>query len=129
MSLAYDLFDLFLTHALRPLPAWLLALLPLVIAIAGAASLNARSDDRILAFVQVISGVVLCLWMLLPWHPAEPEVIAVNRTVTIFAFGYVLQDWLREAWHSGLSPRWVHGLVILWILACVAAFALPVTAV
>ena len=129
MSLAYDLFDLFLTHALRPLPAWLLALLPMIIAIAGAASLNARSDDRVLASVQVISGVALCFWLLLPWYPIEPQVIAMNRTVTLFAFGFVLQDWLREAWRSGLYPRWAHGLVILWILACAAAFASPVATV
>lgn len=129
MNVAYSLFALFVDRAARPLPAWLLALLPLVIALAGAASLNARSDDRIRASVQVISGLALCAWMLLPWHPVEAEVIAMNRTVTVFAFGYVLQDWLREAWRAGLYPRWAHGLVILWTLACGLALILAPAAV
>lgn len=127
MSAVYELFAAFLDHALRPLPAWALAFLPLVIAIAGVASLNARSDDRVLASVQAISGVALCIWLLLPWHPPEPEVIAMNRSVTLFAYGYVLQDWLREAWRSGLYPRWAHGLVLFWLLMCgVALIVAPI---
>lgn len=105
----------------RPLPAFAIALLPASIAVAGVASLNARSDDRILAWVQVITSIVLTLWMLAPWHPTEPDLLGMNRSMTLFAFGYVLQDWLREAWRSGLSPRWAHMLVILTATLVVAA--------
>lgn len=124
MTALYDALALLLDRAQRPLPDWLLSFLPLMIAIAGAASLNARTDDRIRAMVQIISGVALCLWMLLPWHPTEADVIGMNRIMTLFAFGYVLQDWLREVWRAGWYPVWAHGLVILWALACGVALIL-----
>ena len=107
----------------RPLPSLAIALLPATIAIAGIASLNARSDDRILAWVQVISSIALTLWMLAPWHPTEADLVGMNRSMTLFTFGYVLQDWLREAWRSGLYPRWAHILVILSSLLVIAALA------
>ena len=105
----------------RPLPALALALLPATIAIAGIASLNARSDDRILAWVQIITSIALTLWMLAPWHPTEADLLGMNRSMTLFTFGYVLQDWLREAWRSGLHPRWAHLLVILSAALVIAA--------
>ncbi|MDZ4393612.1 hypothetical protein [Cypionkella sp.] len=108
----------------RPLPAIAIVLLPASIATAGVASIKARSDDRILAWVQVITSVALTLWMLAPWHPTEPEFVAMNRSITLFAFGYVLQDWLREAWRSGLHPRWAHLLVILAAGLVIAALML-----
>lgn len=105
----------------QPLPAITIALLPATIAIAGVASLNARSDDRILAWVQVITSIALTLWMLAPWHPTEADLIGMNRSMTLFTFGYVLQDWLREAWRAGLYPRWAHLLVILCIALVIAS--------
>ena len=105
----------------RPLPAFAIALLPATIAVAGIASLNARSDDRILAWVQVITSIALTLWMLVPWHPTEADLVGMNRSMTLFTFGYVLQDWLREAWRSGLYPRWAHLLVILSAALVIAA--------
>lgn len=105
----------------RPLPAFTIALLPASIAVAGIASLNARSDDRILAWVQVITSVALTLWMLAPWHPTEANLLGMNRSMTLFTFGYVLQDWLREAWRSGLYPCWAHLLVILSAALVIAA--------
>ncbi len=107
----------------RPLPALTMALLPATIAIAGIASLNTRSDDRILAWVQVITSIALTLWMLAPWHPTDPDLVGMNRSMTLFTFGYVLQDWLREAWRSGLHPRWAHLLVILAAVLVIAALA------
>ncbi len=107
----------------RPLPSLAMALLPATIAVAGIASLNARSDDRIRAWVQVISSIALTLWMLAPWHPTEADLVGMNRSMTLFTFGYVLQDWLREAWRSGLYPRWAHLLVILSGLLVIAALA------
>ena len=74
--------------------------------------------------MQVVTGVALGVWMLLPWHPQEVELIGMNRIMTTFAFGYIAQDWLREALRSGLYPRWAHGLVILWLLATTAALLL-----
>ena len=106
-----------------PLPAFAIAVLPATIAIAGIASLNARSDDRILAWVQVITSIALTLWMLAPWHPTDADLIGMNRSMTLFTFGYVLQDWLREAWRSGLHPRWAHLLVILSAALVIAALA------
>ena len=105
----------------RPLPSLAIAVLPATIAIAGIASLNARSDDRILAWVQVITSIALTLWMLVPWHPTEADLVGMNRSMTLFTFGYVLQDWLREAWRSGLYPRWAHLLVILSAALVIAA--------
>ncbi len=105
----------------RPLPTLTITLLPATIAIAGIASLNARSDDRILAWVQVITSIALTLWMLAPWRPTDPDLIGMNRSMTLFTFGYVLQDWLREAWRSGLSPVWAHLLVILSAALVIAA--------
>ena len=107
----------------RPLPALAITLLPASIAIAGIASLNARSDDRILAWVQVITSIALTLWMLAPWHPTDADLLGMNRSMTLFTYGYVLQDWLREAWRSGLHPRWAHLLVILASLLVIAALA------
>ncbi len=127
MTAVYDVLALLLDRVQRPLPAGLLAFLPLMIAIAGAASLMARSDDRIRAIVQIITGGALSIWMLLPWHPADPAMIAMNRIVTLFAFGYVLQDWLREVWRAHLNPVWAHGLVIAWTAACGLALILAPT--
>ena len=107
----------------RPLPSLSIALLPATIAVAGIASLNARSDDRIRAWVQVISSIALTLWMLAPWHPTEADLVGMNRSMTLFTFGYVLQDWLREAWRSGLYPRWAHLLVILSAALVLGALA------
>jgi hypothetical protein len=129
MTLLLDLFARLMDHVARPLPTLLMALLPLVIAVAGLACLSARSDDRIRAIVQVISALLLTLWLLLPWHPTEPEVITMNRIMTLFAYGYVLQDWLREAWRSGLIPAWAHGMVLLWLLACGGALILAPAAI
>ena len=110
-----------ITLAERPLPALSLAILPATIAIAGIASLNARSDDRILAWVQIVTSVALTLWMLAPWHPTAADLLGMNRSMTLFTFGYVLQDWLREAWRSGLYPRWAHLLVIMAAALVIAA--------
>ncbi len=119
LTLAAQLIALFE----RPLPVLAITLLPTTIAIAGIASLNARSDDRILAWVQVITSIALTLWMLAPWHPTDPDLLGMNRSMTLFTFGYVLQDWLREAWRSGLHPRWAHLLVILCAALVIAALA------
>lgn len=113
----------------RPLVAVAIATLPAAIAVAGIASLNARSDDRILAWVQVITSIALTLWMLAPWHPTDADLLGMNRSMTLFTFGYVLQDWLREAWRSGLHPRWAHLLVILSGILVLAAFAYSAFAV
>ena len=107
----------------RPLVAVAVAALPAAIAVAGAASLKARSDDRILAWVQVITSIALTLWMCLPWHPTDADLLGMNRSMTLFTFGYVLQDWLREAWRSGLYPRWAHLLVILSAALVLGALA------
>ncbi|GLS87223.1 hypothetical protein GCM10010873_21970 [Cypionkella aquatica] len=119
LSLGSDLIALLA----RPLPSLAAALLPACIAVAGIASLRARSDDRILAWVQIITSIALTLWMLAPWHPTEADVLGMNRSMTLFSFGYVLQDWLREAWRSGLHPRWAHLSVILSAALLVAALA------
>lgn len=105
----------------RPLPSFAIAVLPAAIAVAGIASLKARSDDRILAWVQIITSVALTLWMIAPWHPTEADLLAMNRSMTLFTFGYILQDWLREAWRSGLSPFWAHLMVILSVGLVIAA--------
>lgn len=103
------------------LPAISMVLLPASIAVAGAASLNARSDDRVLAWVQVITSLLLTAWMAYPWHPSDPNLIAMNLSVTLFTFGYVMQDWLREAWRSALTPRWAHRVVFASIALAIAA--------
>lgn len=101
----------------------LLILLPASIAVAGYASLTARSDDRIRAWVQVITGIALTLWLLLPWHPDDPILRATNLSITLLTYGYVLLDWLREVWRSGVEPRWAHVTVMLLLLAALAVFA------
>ncbi len=105
---------------MQPGPQICLTLLPALVALAGWASLQDRTDDRHRAWVQVVSGVAVCAWMLLPWHPEEPEMIATNRAMTLFAFGYVMADWTREVLRSGAHPRWAHGLVLIVIIATVA---------
>ncbi|EKD61074.1 MAG: hypothetical protein ACD_54C00414G0002 [uncultured bacterium] len=97
--------------------SWLLILLPATIALAGYASLAQRSDDRIRAWVQVITGSLLALWLLAPWQPTDPAIRAANATITLFTYGYVLQDWLRELWRSSGLPRWAHWLVFVTFLA------------
>jgi hypothetical protein len=103
------------------LPALCMVALPASIAIAAAASLRARSDLKVLAWVQLITSLLLAAWMASPWHPTDPDLISMNRSVTLFTFGYVLQDWLREVWRSNMQPRWAHRLVIAVILASGAA--------
>ena len=49
--------------------------------------------------------------------------LGMNRSMTLFTYGYVLQDWLREAWRSGLDPRWAHLLVFLCAALVIAALA------
>lgn len=121
MTAVFALFAHLLEQVLLPLPSLAFMILPAMIAIAGAASLNARSDDRIRAWVQIISALALTAWMAAPWHPTDPALIGMNRSMTLFTYGYVLQDWLRETWRSGLSPRWAHLCVIATLIACVAA--------
>jgi hypothetical protein len=103
------------------LPAICMVALPASIAVAAAASLHAKSDLKVLAWVQLITSLLLAAWMATPWHPLDPDQIAMNRSITLFAFGYVLQDWLREVWRSNMQPRWAHRLVILVITASIAA--------
>jgi hypothetical protein len=55
--------------------------------------------------------------------------IGMNRIMTLFAFGYVVQDWLSEVWRAGLAPFWAHRLVIAWALACGLALILAPAAV
>ena len=107
----------------RPLPALTIALLPATIAIAGIASLK---PDQTIGFwlgCRSSPSIALTLWMLAPWHPTEADLLGMNRSMTLFTFGYVLQDWLREAWRSGLHPRWAHLLVILCAALVIAALA------
>lgn len=102
---------------------WLLILLPATIALAGYASLAQRSDDRIRAWVQMITGSLLTLWLVLPWQPTDPAIRATNATITLFTYGYVLQDWLRELWRSSGQPRWAHWLVFVTFLAALLCAA------
>ena len=120
----FDLFSFLLAQTLRPLPTVLFTLFAAAIALAAAVSLKARADDPVRAWVQLITAIALTAWMLLPWSPAEPEVVAMNRAATVFAFGYITQDWLRESWRSGLDPRWVHIVVMLLGLLCITAVVL-----
>ena len=115
-----------LAHSLTTLleyrwPAVCMVALPASIAVAAAASLHARSDLKVLAWVQLITSLALAAWMAWPWHPIDPDQIAMNRSITLFTFGYVLQDWLREAWRSNMQPRWAHRLVIVVSVASIAA--------
>lgn len=102
-------------------PAICMVALPASIGLAAAASLHARSDLKVLAWVQLITSLALAAWMVAPWHPTDPDQIAMNRSITLFAFGYVLQDWLREAWRSNMQPRWAHRLVVMVIVASISA--------
>ncbi len=103
--------------------SWLLTLLPATIALAGFASLDQGSDGRIRAWVQLISASLLTLWLLLPWQPTDPAIRTTNATVTVFAYGYVLQGWLRELWRSSGQPRWAHLLVFVTFLAALLCAA------
>lgn len=109
--------------SLQPWPRIAFVLLPLAIGICAWASLSARSDDPIRAWVQLITAGLLTIWMLLPWHPTDINAIGAMRSMTLFTFGYLLQDWFREAWRSGLDPRWAHRLVMAALVLCVAAMA------
>lgn len=110
--------------SLQPWPSLAFALLPAAIGICAWASLKARSDDPIRAWVQLVTAGLLTIWMLLPWHPTDLGVIGATRSMTIFTFGYLLQDWLREAWRSGLDPRWAHRVVMAALVLCGVAMAL-----
>jgi hypothetical protein len=110
--------------SLQPLPRIAISLVPAAIALCAYASLKARSDDPLRAWVQLITAACLALWMLVPWHPQDQTLIAGIRSMTIFAYGYVLQDWLREAFRSGLDPRWAHRVVMASIVLAMAAMAL-----
>ena len=64
------------------------------------------------------------LWLLAPWQPTDTALRATNATITLFTYGYVLQDWLRELWRSSGQPRWAHWLVFVTFIAtllCAAA--------
>jgi hypothetical protein len=109
--------------ALQPLPRVAFTLLPAAIGLCAWASLQARSDDRIRAWVQMVTAGLLTLWMALPYPDLPAFSIAGLRITTLFAFGYLLQDWFREAWRSGLDPRWAHRVVMVAVVLCVAALA------
>ena len=107
----------YLIRVLNNLLNWLLILLPATIAIAGYASLAQRTDDRVRAWVQVITGSLLTLWLALPWQPTDTAIRATNATITLFTYGYVLQDWARELWRNSGQPRWAHWLVFVTFIA------------
>ena len=109
--------------SLQPLPRVAFTLLPAAIGLCAWASLKARSDDPIRAWVQLVTAIVLTIWMLLPLHPTDVSLIGTMRSMTLFTFGYLLQDWLREAWRSGLDPRWAHRVVMVTLVLCMAAMA------
>lgn len=109
--------------SLQPLPRLAFILLPAAIGLCAWASLKARSDDPIRAWVQLVTAIVLTLWMLIPLHPTDVSLIGTMRSMTLFTFGYLLQDWLREAWRSGLDPRWAHRVVMVALVLCMAALA------
>ncbi len=111
-------------RSLQPFPRFAFMLLPAMIGLCAYVSLRAREDDPLRAWVQLITALCLTLWMLLPWYPTDISVIGATRSMTLFTFGYLLQDWLREAWRSGLEPRWAHRGVMLSLVLCIVALAL-----
>ena len=74
--------------------------------------------------MQLITAATLAVWMAVPWQPQDGMVIAATRSVTIFAYGYVLQDWLKAAFRTGLDPRWAHRVVMVSLVASMLALAL-----
>jgi hypothetical protein len=118
-----EAFTRLMLLSLQPLPAVAFTLLPAAIGLCAAASLKARSDDRVRAWVQLLTAILLTIWMALPWQPSDPTSLIASRSVTVFAFGYLIQDWFREAFRSGLDPRWAHRVVMLCLVLCVAAMA------
>lgn len=119
-----ELLTSLLLLSLQPLPRLAMPLVPAAIALCAYASLRARSDDPLRAWVQLITATLLALWMLLPWQPQDDTLIAGTRSITIFAYGYVLQDWLREAFRTGLDPRWAHRVVMVSLVLAMLALAL-----
>lgn len=110
--------------SLQPLPRLVIPLIPTAIALCAYASLRARSDDPLRAWVQLITAATLAVWMAVPWQPQDGMVIAATRSVTIFAYGYVLQDWLKAAFRTGLDPRWAHRVVMVSLVASMLALSL-----
>ena len=125
MSGIYDLIDWLTAVVLQPLPAIALTMVPAAVSLAAAANLRSRDDNPINAWVQLITALALTIWMGVPWQPS-PEATPVLRSVTLFTYGYVLQDWLREAWTTGYKPAWAHRIVLASI--AFAGFAIYWTA-
>lgn len=121
MNALYDLFAYLTAIALQPLPAIALTVVPATISLAAAANLRSRDDDPISAWVQLITAMALTIWMGVPWHPND-EAALVLRSITLFTYVYVLQDWLREAWNTGYKPAWAHRIVVASFAFCGFAF-------
>lgn len=117
MNAVYDLVTYLTALALRPLPAIALTTIPAAISLAAAANLRSRDDDPISAWVQLVTALTLTIWMGLPFQLDSDSILAL-RSATLFAYGYVLQDWLREAWHTGYKPAWAHRIVLASIAFC-----------
>lgn len=115
MNGIYDFFAHLTEMAVQPLPSIALTLLPATISIAAAANLRSREDDLVSAWVQMITALALTIWMAVPWTP-DAQALLVLRSITLLTYGYVLQDWLREAWNTGYKPAWAHRLVIASIV-------------
>ncbi len=124
MSGVSDFLNNLMLLSLQPLPRIAFTLLPAAIALCAWASLKARSDDPIRAWVQLVTAALVTLWMAFPYPQGLSDFsVAGLRVTTLFAFGYLIQDWFREAFRSGLDPRWAHRVVMGSMVLCMAALA------
>ena len=105
----------------------LLLLIPLLIAGLGFLGRHGSTADRVRAWALIIVGLTLALALLLPFQPEDAATLMTLKATLLLAYGYVLADWVRQAFRNGFQPLWGHGLVLVSVLAAAGLVAVLLT--
>lgn len=111
------------TLAASPLFRALALALPVVITVAAIAGWRQRVEG---AGQLALFGIVVCLWLGLPWHSTYLELQQASLVLSILCWFWLLLAWARHVLGDWPAPIWGHWLVgtLLWLLPLTGAIVL-----
>ena len=101
----------------------LIAAIPVAIAVAALAGYRQRVEGS--GPLALFAGA-FCLWLVLPWKPAYPELQQASLATSILCWFWLVSAWLRHVLGDWPAPIWGHWLVgtLLWVLPVTGAILL-----
>lgn len=94
---------------------FLVAAIPVSITVAAIAGWRSRVEG---APQLALFGIVFCVWMVVPWQPAQAELGQLSLMTSILCWLWLVWGWGRHVFREWPSPIWGHWIVgtLLWIL-------------